>query len=67
MIELINDYIYEPIWRFFELIHNFTVNCVAGTWDWIVEKLRPYIWAISLFNLTAVLLLLVVLLRRCFQ
>jgi len=55
--------LYEPIWRFFESVHNY----MAETWDRIVEKLSPFVWAIALFNLAVTLLLLVILLRGCFR
>lgn len=55
--------LYEFIWRFFESIHDRVVE----TWDWIVEKLRPLAWFVALFNLIGTLLLLVILLRACFQ
>lgn len=59
--EMLLRFLYKPIWRLFEAIHN----CMVGTWDWIVEKLSPFAWAV--FSLTIVLLFLIVVLRSCFQ
>jgi len=61
--ELLSRFLYEPIWRFFESIHN----GIAEAWEWFVATLEPYIWQIALLDLVIVLLLLVALLRRCFQ
>ena len=65
--ELLSRFLYEPIWRFFESIHDCIVDCVVEAWDWIVEKLRPYALFVLLFNLAAAFLLLVTLLRGFFQ
>lgn len=61
--------LYEPIWRFFEAIHD----CMVEAWEWFVAILEPYVWQIALLGLVIVLdlvvmsLLPVVLLGGCFR